>query len=260
MLSKAYRTRFILAAQTDGQLIERVITEFYTDYSETWAEPRYVVDGGAHGGYHTFRFAPLANVRKVFAFEANSDTFEILQRGWMSKEHNDKVHLTLAALQDDPRATHVEFHRSKTHPGRSGIRPVMRSYSDTPFDAPVSVQALTLDRALANARGRCGFIKLDLEGGEYCAFKGARKILKDFAPACVFENGAKSAENYGYTAREFIDMFERADMQVVTAFGDVADDQNLYDFWYAWSFPKSCMEECVKILEKSFLAVFPNES
>lgn len=107
------------------------------------------------------------------------------------------------ALSD--REGSAEFTWVRNLDGQSGILP-RRHYSETPDIQRIPVALTTLDAALA---GRDPFfVKLDLEGGEFPALRGATGLLARSRPVITFENDlAVSAEIYGYGEADFFSFF-----------------------------------------------------
>jgi len=257
MLSEAFRTQFRAAAAKDGQLIERVISHFYAQAQAVRAGDCYFIDGGAHGGYHTFQMAALENVKRVIAIEANAATFQSLKRRWNDSPNRDKVVLVEAALQNDPDRRMISFLPSTSHPGRSGINPVMRNAAGTEFGEAVPVKATTIDAVSSDARDLpCRFIKLDLEGGEFHAFQGGTGVLERWQPVCVFEKGRHSPTVNRYTIEDYFALFSRRGLQFMTGFGDPATRGNVEDFWYAWAFPIAELGIYSALLKQSFRTQF----
>jgi hypothetical protein len=64
------------------------------------------------------------------------------------------------------------------------------------------------------------FCKLDLEGGEFFALRGARKSLARYHPMIVFENGLSApAQVYGYSKEDFFAFFEGIGYRLYDLFG-----------------------------------------
>jgi len=235
---QAFRRRFVRYCRRFGLSYERVIEAVYRRASEHW-QPGFAIDGGAHKGLHTLPLARLEPIRTVLAFEPSGEVAAFLEGRLRSFPHRDKVEVFRAALQDDPGRKSVTFNISTTHPGRSGINPILKDRTDTEYGAPVEVAAATIDGTCLSRPGGCRFIKLDLEGGEYNALRGAAALLKRDRPLIVFENGLHAPEIGGYTREAFLDLLDDAGMVVVTAFGDVGTPETMRDFWYAWAGPRS---------------------
>lgn len=222
--------------QANGELIERIISEVYRTLANTWTGES-LIDGGAHLGYHAFKMAALPTVGAVFAVEANPRTFQELSQKAALQQDSTKLRLIEAALQADPAATTISFTASPTHPGRSGINPVLINATGTSFDDAKPVAATTIDKVAATAPSRIGFIKLDLEGGEYGALRGGLGVLQRSRPVVVFENGADAPAMNGYSVADFLEMWADLRYQPYTVFGEPMTADNIRDFWYGWAYP-----------------------
>ena len=228
------RKRFTDSCRAGDISYETVIRAVYERTSKLW-QSGFAIDGGAHRGFHTLPLAMIESVTRVYAFEPSAEPMKHLAAVVRKRAPKDKVELIAAALQDDPNAVSVDFEVSPTHPGRSGINPILRNRDDTQFDAPISVPATTIDKTCVGAPGVCHFIKLDLEGGEFNALKGAETILLRDAPLIVFENGIHAPKIGGYTREAFLGYLHDVGMVMVTAFGDIGTPENMRDFWYGWA-------------------------
>jgi FkbM family methyltransferase len=237
-LDQATRAAFHKIAAADGMAIENVVTDVYAALSASWPSPRPVLDGGCHFGIHTTPMSGLPKISRVVAVEANARTFEGFAQTLATAANGDKVEHVFAALQDQAHVESVSFVRSPTHPGRSGIKPIMALYDKaTQFEAPVTVPATTIDRLFADQNRDCGFIKLDLEGSEFAALRGGARTISGSRPVIVFENGPDAPAHGGYHADDLINYLKSLGMIAMTTFGDVMTPQNIRDFWYGWALP-----------------------
>ena len=81
-------------------------------------------------------------------------------------------------------------------PSRSGYSGLGKHGSG---DATViSVECKLLDDIVPADR-RIGFMKVDVEGGEYAVFRGARRILTENRPIMLFECTASGLKTFGYS-------------------------------------------------------------
>jgi hypothetical protein len=98
---------------------------------------------------------------------------------------------------------------------------------DLPESAAARVSTLdvpmtTLDEIIAEQRiESVRFVKMDLEGGEYDALRGASVMLGGAQPPLiVLENGrSPSADLYNYSADEWFKLFGDAGYQIFDLFG-----------------------------------------
>lgn len=131
------------------------------------------VDGGAHVGvvarYLKKRF------KSVIAIELAPDTTECLMKNCRD------VHVINAALADRPGRVGYEGDQAET----SSVRRVV---SGDKVDV-ITIDGLGLDSL--------GFLKLDLQGYDYFALKGAAMTLRKFRPVVFFEHKRKCFSRYG---------------------------------------------------------------
>jgi FkbM family methyltransferase len=80
------------------------------------------------------------------------------------------------------------FSGLKSHGGHEGTR--------------ISVQCRRLDDIVPPDRP-IGFIKIDVEGGEYHALRGARRVLAESRPIILFECTGSGLSAYGLSAAQF---------------------------------------------------------
>jgi hypothetical protein len=83
----------------------------------------------------------------------------------------------------------------------------------------ITVPVTTIDELLMHEKTHLSFIKLDLEGGEFCALLGARQLISKHHPIIVFENGLEWTRQYwDYTRDEFFHFFEEIGYDVFELF------------------------------------------
>ena len=170
------------AARTDGSRIEAVIKRVY----ETLL-PRssHALDGGANVGLHRRGLSGHLVDGQVIAVDTNEVNFKQLQL-----RTGTRTHLTrhLVAVHNDPKRTSISFNCSPSHPGRSGISRIWDRIAPGKVDyaETVTVPATTIDKLVQGAGwARLDFIKLDLEGGEFNALRGAKESLRHMRPLIV---------------------------------------------------------------------------
>jgi FkbM family methyltransferase len=189
-------------------------------YSRVAGAGDLIVDGGAHGGYHTVRMSDAVGpTGLVVAFEPQPYIFGHT-RHHLELEQRWNVEIHELALWDSE--AELPFFVVKADTGYSGFS-IRKNYGFTTEIEEIRVRSVTLDKALGGLR-RAGravrFIKLDLEGAEFHALRGARAIMAEDAPCIVFETGwQETAEQFGYTADEFFRLFAHLDYALFDLFG-----------------------------------------
>jgi FkbM family methyltransferase len=159
------------------------------------------IDVGAHNGdilRHMIEVAPAGNHH---AFEALPHLAARLRE----KFPDAHVH-SMAASDKSGRA---DFQYVENDPAYSGLRRRIYDRPD-PQISTIQVEVATLDEVIP-AEQPIAFIKMDIEGGEYHALKGATNIIRRWQPVIVFEAGSKSTGQYGISPSELFSL--------VTTFG-----------------------------------------
>ncbi len=128
-----------------------------------------VVDVGAHIGYYTRIFARCVGAQgKVFAFEPATENFPVLKQNAKSYP---QVTLEQQAVSDTNGT--ITFYEM---PNSTALHSIIAKDLD---EKPVSVPATTLDAYIANHKiPHVDFIKIDIEGGEPHALRGATHLLQ----------------------------------------------------------------------------------
>ena len=197
-----YKHHVLEGHALDGVNIDEVfIRRFYT----ALAEPgRDMVDGGANRGLHSVPMGRLVAGQggHVFSFEPIPAVADLLDAA-LREAGVATVTVIRAALSD--RMGDASFTWVRNLDGQSGIEP-RRHYSETPDIERLPVRLTTLDAELPESDPF--FLKLDLEGGEFPALRGAAGMLARSRPVIAFENDlATSAETYGYSEEDFFAFF-----------------------------------------------------
>lgn len=153
---------------------------------------RAAIDGGANVGAWSEVLA--GHFETVHAFEPSPGTFEALGRALGG---NARVIAYRAALLDRVGPGMV-WSRKGNHNRRgcwAQLKPEGHEAMPTPadaLDAPVTtVDTLGLDG--------CGLIKLDLEGGELPALRGAARTLARCRPVVIVEVHGRLGKRHGWT-------------------------------------------------------------
>lgn len=174
------------------------------------------VDGGAFRGLHTVTLArAVGPTGWVLAVEALPDRALVL-RGLIGR-HSGLPQVEVAAVALAAEAGEATFHHVLAAPAYSGLRP-------RELDAPSPVRTLTvrcrtLDD-LVGARRGLALLKLDLEGGEFDALRGARRLLERERPLVLFECARQNAAAlYGYSAEDYFAFFAAAGYRLLDFFG-----------------------------------------
>jgi FkbM family methyltransferase len=233
-------------ARADGKLIENVIMDVY---SNLLPEDACAIDGGANVGLHTLGLARRLGTGRVIAVEANPKTFATLEQRTKSFPQVTRIH---AALQDDPERGQISFNCSSTHPGRSGVSRLWDRIApdQVRYDEPLTVTATTIDRIVQEyGLARLDFIKLDLEGGEYHAVRGARHSLATLRPLVVSEHSIHAPAINGFEIATYLGWLDSLGYVPLAPNGAAATPDEPYPFWYVFLVPKERLPEFRPLLQ-----------
>jgi FkbM family methyltransferase len=192
------------------------------------------VDGGAHVGRHTIPMARLVGTGKVHAYEPIAETARSVVEHAKREGLLDRIELRHTALADSVgRREYVSFYDPLFPLPRSAYSGLRKGW--TPENYPyrtITTDVTTLDRDLSGT-DNLSFIKLDLEGGEFHALRGAENTIRSSRPLIAFENTRSgSARLYEYSADDFYGLFERLHYSV----SDILGSEVTRDKW-EWSPP-----------------------
>lgn len=192
LLAPAHRVRHALADERERR--KRSDHDVLPGLLAAVLEPQdRCVDAGANAGAVLDLLVRLAPEGDHVAFEPIPALAQRL-RG----RFNGNVDIREAALADAP--GHITFQYFPDHPDCSGITPLV-TLSEA---RPLEVRTTTLDEELADGPP-VQLIKMDIEGAELSALRGARQVLREQRPLIVFEHTLAAARN-GVSSRELADL------------------------------------------------------
>lgn len=146
------------------------------------------VDVGCHKGEILKEIVKLAPKGKHYAFEPIPDLYNTLL-----EKYGQFAKIYPYALSS--RKGSSEFQLVKNDPAYSGLK--RRRYSKAkPLIEEITVEMRTLDETIPKELD-VGFIKIDVEGGEFDVIEGAKDLLKRCKPVIIFEFGKGASEYYG---------------------------------------------------------------
>jgi FkbM family methyltransferase len=158
---------------------EPVQTRLYLSFLP---EDGVAVDVGANFGWYTCHFADHVGPKgRVFAFEPLPEFHSILRRNLELNGLLERAELVSKAVSDREDGS-LEMFRFETLPAGHAS-----AYSLGREDAvPLAVDVTTIDQSLSHLT-RVDLMKLDIEGHELAALRGARATLSRLQPVVCFE-------------------------------------------------------------------------
>ncbi len=208
-----------------------------------------VLDAGAHHGLYTLLAAKcVGSTGRVIAFEPSPRERKRLERHlWLNRSKN--VHLESLALGSE-RVEADLFLVDGSEDWCNSLRPP--AVKNTGYFIRVQVQRL--EEILSELEvGNVDFIKMDIEGAELDALKGAGKLLRGTSrPVILAEVYDIRTAPWGYEAREIVQFLARLNYRWFKlnengSLQTVSSDQAHYDANLA-ALPAERIEEILKNL------------
>lgn len=202
-LAEQYRALRDRRRAGDPPDFEALLRRFYTGFLRPGDT---VIDVGAFKGKHTIPIAAAiaGPGAALHAIEPNPEMAAGLRERIAADPalHFVMLHECAAAAENGI----AEFVIAVEAPGYSGLR--QRDY-DSPdvTTRRIGVHTVRLDWLLPHLPS-LAYIKLDIEGGEFDALRGADGLLRKHRPAISFEFGSRAYGAYGVEPAAVFDWFE----------------------------------------------------
>lgn len=146
------------------------------------------VDVGANRGYYSLI---AARTHSVFAFEPNPDPLADL-RASLELNGFDNVISIQAAVSETSGLGQLHVHESVTE-----LSSLAQVHDD--LDSQVEVETVTLDEYFrGHPAVTVGLIKMDIQGAELLALRGAAEILERHRPVLIIEEWPYGSAGFGY--------------------------------------------------------------
>ncbi|MGB5292365.1 MAG: FkbM family methyltransferase [Lysobacterales bacterium] len=161
-----------------------------SDVMLRWLTPESVcIDGGAHKGDMLLEMCRMAPNAVHHAFEPIPELAKMLHIQFPQMQIHEQA---IADYSGRSIFKHV-----RNTPAYSGLKE--RTYDhENPEIEDIEVEVVRLDDIIPESE-QVDLIKLDLEGGEYHAMKGAVNLIRRCKPIIIFEAGEPSSAHYGVT-------------------------------------------------------------
>ncbi len=128
-----------------------------------------VVDIGSNIGYYTILVSRIVGDKgKVYAFEPNKEILPILKK---NIEINSCKNVSIIQKAVSEKNGRIKFYLMEENKAQSS------TYKSGESNEEVEVDSVSLDKFFSGKK-KPNFIKMDIEGGELNALKGAKKLLK----------------------------------------------------------------------------------
>ena len=164
----------------------------------------HVLDIGANIGYYTTLLCKKAKNGMVYAFEPNTDNFNLLKRN-LSLNNFNNFKLFRVACGDD--ICRKELYLSENNKGDHRLYNLKNEnrYFET-------VDVVKIDSLLSDIK-RLDFVKIDIQGYELSALKGTSSLLKKFKPIIISEFWPEGLKLNHVSPIEYINFFLELDYE-----------------------------------------------
>lgn len=189
-----------LSINTDGcyedeqlKILEKFIKEKLPDSKNFSA-----LDIGANIGNHSVFLSKF--FKKIHSFEPNPKTYDVLSLN--SKYSNTKKNIVTYnfGLSDKNESLLCSF--DSTNIGGTKIK--TPNYDTSSHDKQIYIDVKITDEINALQEESISLIKIDVEGHELSALKGAEKIINSNRPVIIFEQGAEQINNSSSETIEYL--------------------------------------------------------
>jgi FkbM family methyltransferase len=169
----------------------------------------FVLDVGANIGYFSALAAGLVGARgSVHAFEPLPESFARLRRNLAAFNW---AHAHLLAVSDVSGKTSLFSSDRAEEAGWATLLP------SSEFGSAREVDVVSLDEWMERQQPQhVDFIKLDIEGGEYRALKGAETLLRRYKPVVVAELNAEWLLRDSHNSSDVVDVLRSLEYKTFT--------------------------------------------
>lgn len=203
-------------------IYESFLNDGYYERSEQSFCARFIKPGmtvfdiGASHGYYTLLFAKLAGPEFVHAFEPEETNFARLQTN-LELNGYGSVHACRAAVVNEPREVELNVFPAEFYGWHTLGRPELEVDGERVFPvAQQRVRGLTLDKYCSEQTiERIDLCKVDVEGAELEALRGAERLLREGRISCIiFEVSQTMVEGMGNAPADVFEFLEGAGLTV----------------------------------------------
>ncbi|MFV1882979.1 MAG: FkbM family methyltransferase [Balneola sp.] len=166
------------------------------------------IDVGANIGLHTLSASKFVEQKgKVFSFEPFKKNYDLLKEN-ISLNNLSNISAYKKALSNKSGSLEIFFDSSKNNTGTVSLFNDVSTYSE-------KVESITLDSFVEKENIKeISLIKIDVEGAEYLALLGMKKVLQKFHPILLIEIDEKILKRTPHTKGQIIDFLTSLNYQI----------------------------------------------
>lgn len=185
------------------------------DLAKRFIQPgTFVLDVGANFGQMSIAFSKMVgSAGRVYSFEAQKLVFSVLQKN-LTANNCSNVTPFFNAVYDKHGETFVfpepDFSITKTY-GSFGLDPNKKKGEP--------VVSLTIDNL--NITEKISFIKIDIQGSDIFALRGAKQTILKHKPPILFEFEQEFQAQFGTTFQDYVDFVNEINYKFVETVLDI---------------------------------------
>jgi FkbM family methyltransferase len=206
-----------------GSVFEILVNKFIESH---YQEGSLFVDGGANYGLHLSIIASQNRKYEILAIEANPYLAKYLH----NKFPNQEIKIKNVALSKQK--GNAKFFVNIKDIGYSSLQ--IRQDHNVAEYSEIDVEVDTLDNLIELEENHVSIIKYDLEGAEFDALQGSRRVIEKSRPFIVIEYYDKYLNEWGYTKKAFDNWIAEIDYVSLP----IVDQPIPSDCWYRLLIPK----------------------
>jgi FkbM family methyltransferase len=157
------------------------------------------IDGGAHIGYISLAASRyLGEAGRIFSFEPFGESYDLLRRNIESNRKSSVIRPVPRALWNA--AGEIEL----AAPTDCSVSVMRGDICLSGKIRRIRVASIDIDSFCRDSEVAPSLIKLDIEGAEFEALRGARAVLEKFRPAVILELNEHHYRTLGMTIDDFL--------------------------------------------------------
>lgn len=173
-----------------------------------------IIDVGANVGFYAVLLAKhTAPQRTVVAFEPCEGAYRRLEKNISHNAVGDKVRLIPKAASSSEGTSYI--HELEGRSEYSSLSPLIHPSTAHGRKLIHTIQTTTVDKVVADHLLSPGFIKIDVEGGEYLVLEGSMKTLAQCRPIILLELSDQLLRAAGSSADQLLTTMKRIDYLIV---------------------------------------------
>ena len=182
---------------------DEIFDEWVVDKAREYSKPNTaILDVGANFGQMSVLFSRMVGVSgKVYSFECFPDIIFLLKTNLAVNGCDNSIVISNAVYDECGREFTYEeptFEKYESF-GSYGLNPTLD-------DGKLKIKTITIDSL--NIDMPVSFMKVDVQGADLAAMRGAKSLIEKFRPAIVYEYEERYDEQFGVSKghyQEFVD-------------------------------------------------------